>query len=94
MVLEGIIHLFILSLMHLFIYYLWISYPKPTLFQIYQKTRMLYSGFPLASYGCRMQDFLGFISKHTQYNFKLRAGFPDAPLSAPAGHTDLSAAAS
>ncbi|XP_047497144.1 uncharacterized protein LOC125044497 [Penaeus chinensis] len=61
---------------------------------IYQKTRMLYSGFPLASYGCRMQDFLGFISKHTQYDFKLRAGFPDAPLSAPAGQTDLYAAAS
>lgn len=59
---------------------------------IYQKTRMLYSGFPLASYGCRMQDFLGFISKHTQYNFKLRAaaGYPDGSLSAPSRHGDVS----
>ncbi|XP_066975695.1 uncharacterized protein [Macrobrachium rosenbergii] len=39
---------------------------------IYQKTKMLYAGFPLASYGCSKQDFLTFISKHTQYDFCLR----------------------
>ncbi|XP_068200522.1 uncharacterized protein [Palaemon carinicauda] len=39
---------------------------------IYQKTTMLYAGFPLASYGCSRHDFLTFISKYTQYDFCLR----------------------
>ncbi|XP_069987733.1 uncharacterized protein [Penaeus vannamei] len=39
---------------------------------IYQQTRMLYSGFPLASYGCYRQEFLRFVSKYTQCDFHLR----------------------
>ncbi|KAK3872259.1 hypothetical protein Pcinc_022652 [Petrolisthes cinctipes] len=45
---------------------------------IYQKTQMLYSGFPLSSYGCQKQDFLSFISRHAQYNFHLRLPDPEA----------------
>nr|XP_045594896.1 uncharacterized protein LOC123755951 [Procambarus clarkii] len=47
---------------------------------IYQKTRMLYAGFPLASYGCMKQDFLDFISKYTKCDFHLRVPTHAQPL--------------
>ncbi|XP_042221096.1 uncharacterized protein LOC121865638 [Homarus americanus] len=50
---------------------------------IYQKTQMLYAGFPLASYGCMKQDFLVFISKHTKYDFCQRLPLRDQPPPTP-----------
>ncbi|XP_063873320.1 uncharacterized protein LOC135107412 [Scylla paramamosain] len=46
---------------------------------IYQQTRMLYSGFPLDSYGCSKQDFLKFVSKCTQHTFLLKIPGPPSP---------------
>lgn len=46
---------------------------------MYQQTKMLYSGFPMDSYGCSKQDFLKVVSKYTQHIFHLRIPDPLSP---------------
>ncbi|XP_071540547.1 uncharacterized protein [Panulirus ornatus] len=56
---------------------------------IYQKTQMLYSGFPLTSYGCMKQDFLKFISKYTKYDFHHKTPVPHKPMLQPPDQVDV-----